>query len=280
MGSSGGVGPAGSLQELFGRRLRRLRERHGLTQTELGRKVPISQGRIAQFENAKELPTADVVRRLDAVLDADGELVDIWGMAGRGVYWSLADTFREAEEKAIRLYHFANMIPGIVQTEDYARAIITEWYELLGGIDIEESVKARMDRQSLLEKPNPPWLWCVVDEAALHRVVGSRAVMRTQLLRMLDLGTRPRITFQVLPFQQAIPGGFASTIVALMAMPDGRQLAYQEAGLHCGFAANPEEVSSYIAFYDHARARALPPAESADLIRTLIEEQYSDNAQL
>ncbi|RLV10163.1 transcriptional regulator [Streptomyces griseocarneus] len=279
MSESGRVGPAGSAQELFGRRLRRLRERHRLTQQALGRKVPISQGRIAQFENGKELPSEDVARRLDEVLGADEELVEIWGLAGQLRYPALAETYREAEGKAARIYHFANIIPGLAQTEDYARAIFTQGNELFGGIDVEQRVKQRCTRQSVLDEPNPPWVWSILDEIALRRVVGGDAVMRTQLLHLLNLGSRPHITFQVLPARQPIPGGLTSTILSLLTLRDGRQLAYQESGLTSSFATSHEEVALYTTFYDHAQSRALPPAESTEFIRALIEEHYRDDPQ-
>ncbi|MGW1075811.1 helix-turn-helix domain-containing protein [Streptomyces sp. NPDC002537] len=279
MSVSSRVEPAGSANELLGRRLRRLRERHGLTQQALGLKVPISQGRIAQFENGKELPTGDVVRRLDEALEADGELADIWGLAGKLLYPALAETYREAEEKATRIYHFANVIPGIAQTENYARAIFTEGNNLFGGIDVEQRVKQRIARQSVLDGPNPPWLWSILDEIALHRVIGGHAVMRAQLLHLLDLGTRPRITFQVLPARQPIPGGLTSTILSLLNLPDGRQLSYQESGLNSSFAKDREEVALYATFYDHAQSRALSPDDSIEFIRAFIEEHYRDDPQ-
>ncbi|MEV5508882.1 helix-turn-helix domain-containing protein [Streptomyces orinoci] len=261
-----------SAQELFARRLRRLRERRGLTQQALGGLVPISQARICRFESGKELPSEEVVQRLDEVLDADGELTDIWPMAARRPYAALVRSYREAEEKAERIYHFANMIPGIAQVEGYARVIITEWNSLVGGLDVEESVQHRLERQSILDGPNAPWLWSVLDEVALRRVVGSPAIMRQQLQHLLDLGTRPRVAIQILPFRQAIPGGFTSTVLSLLSLSDGHQVAYQESGLNSSFATSLEEVGVYTTFYDHVQARALPPDESAEYIRTAIKE--------
>jgi transcriptional regulator with XRE-family HTH domain len=265
-----------SPQELFGRRLRKLRERRELTQQGLGKLVPISQGRIAQFENGKELPTEDVAKRLDDILEADGELSDIWEFAGQLHYAAVTRTYSEAESKAVRICHFANMMPGLAQVEDYARVIVSEWNSLIGGLDVEATLKDRRERQSILDSANPPWLWSVLDEVALRRIVGSPTIMRTQLLHLLELGTRPRVTFQVLPYGQQIPGGFTSTVLSLLTLPDGHQLAYQESGLNTSFAKSFAEVSTYAAFYDHLQARALPPADSADLIRAIIEEHYSD----
>ncbi|MFI1183249.1 DUF5753 domain-containing protein [Streptomyces sp. NPDC020799] len=271
-----GVGPAGSPQELFGRRLKRLRERRGLTQQVLGSQVPISQGRIAQFENGKEFPTEAVAQRLDEILDADGELIDIWGLARRMSYDAWSRTYGDAEAEAVRIYHFANMMPGLAQTEDYARAIISGWHRLFGGLDVEESVQHRAKRQSILDGANPPWLWSILDEVALRRVVGSRDVMRAQLTHLLRLSERPRISFQVLPYDSEIPGGFTSTVLSLLTLPDGQRVAYQESGLNGSFAKNPDEVASYVTFYDHLHAKALPPDDSIAFIRRVLEEHYRE----
>ncbi|MFI2078557.1 DUF5753 domain-containing protein [Streptomyces triculaminicus] len=269
-------GPPGSPQELFGRRLKRLRERRELTQQALGSRVPISQGRIAQFENGKEFPTEAIARRLDEILTADRELTDIWGLAGRMSYEVWSRTYGDAEAEATRIYHFANMLPGLAQTEDYARAIITGWHRLFGGLDIEESVRHRAKRQSILDGANPPWLWSILDEVALRRVVGSRDVMRAQLVHLLRLSERPRITFQVIPYESEIPGGFTSTVLSLLTLPDGQRVVYQESGLNGSFAKNPEEVASYVTFYDHLHAKALPPDDSIAFIRRVLEEQYRE----
>ncbi|MGW0615144.1 helix-turn-helix domain-containing protein [Streptomyces sp. NPDC002788] len=264
--------PSISLPALYGVKLRKLRIRAGFTQRRLGDKIPIAHSRIAQFELGKETPPEDVNARLDAILGADGDLIDLWGHIKRTPIPDWARKFVEYEAKATRmLKYMAQAVPGLLQTEAYARALLRISRPRDTDAEVEELVTARLARQAILERSAPPLLWCILDEAVLRRPVGGRAVMREQLAHVLRMARTPHVVVQVLPFGQGehpVMGGS----LTLLGFERGPDVAYTE-GSHSGeLVETPEEVAEYALAYDLLQAKALPPDESLAVIRSAMEE--------
>jgi hypothetical protein len=140
--------------------------------------------------------------------------------------------------------------------------------------DLEEKLAFRLGRQEILKGPNPPWLWIVLDESALYREVGGPEVMNKQLARMLELGEHPRVDVQVLPFNSREHAAIGSNL-SLVTLPSGERVAYTEGILAGLIFEDLEDVTRFTVIYDRLRANALPPAESAALIRKVMEERYS-----
>ncbi|WP_162890185.1 helix-turn-helix domain-containing protein [Streptomyces olivoreticuli] len=260
--------------------MRKRRKAAGLTQTQLGKLIPISQPMVAQIELGNEIPSKPLAERIDAVLNADRELAQLWHHVRKVTgqeegYPAWARRYIDAEARATRIRHFTNVIPGLAQTEAYARVFIRDGVEFFGTGDLQERVDERIGRQKLLDGPNAPWFWSVLAEEVLHRIIGSHEVMRDQLSKLLDLARKPRVTFQVLPYDRPIPGGvLASGLVSILTMPSGREIAYREDGLSGEFGDRPENVAIYNAFYDRLQANALSPDESISLISTVLEEEH------
>ncbi|MFJ3913076.1 helix-turn-helix domain-containing protein [Streptomyces vinaceus] len=116
--------PSASLAALYGAKLRKLRNRAGLTQRQLGDKIPIAHSRIAQFELGNDVPPEDVNSKLDVLLDAGGDLIDLWGHVRRTPFPDWVQKFMACEAKAIMMRKFSQVIPGLAQTEAYARAVL------------------------------------------------------------------------------------------------------------------------------------------------------------
>ncbi|MFI8362545.1 Scr1 family TA system antitoxin-like transcriptional regulator [Streptomyces sp. NPDC085612] len=264
--------PSASLAALYGAKLRKLRIRAGLTQRQLGDKIPIAHSRIAQFELGNEVPPEDVNGKLDVLLDADGDLVDLRGHIKRTPYPDWARAFVALEAKAVKmLKYMAHAVPGLLQTESYARALLRISRPRDTDGQIEVLVSARLDHQSILEASAPPLMWCILDEAVIRRPVGGPAVMREQLARVLLLAETPHVVVQVLPFKAGghpVMGGS----LTLLSFERGQDVAYTE-GSHSGeLVETAEEVAEYALAYDLLQAQSLSPDESLTVIRSVMKE--------
>lgn len=269
--------PSTSLAALYGAKLRKLRTRAGWTQRELGDKVPIAHSRIAQFELGNETPPEDVSTKLDELLRADGDLTDLWGHVKRTPIPDWARMFVAYEARATAMYKYmAHSVPGLLQTEPYARAVLSVGQVYGNGTaeEVEEKLAARMARQAVLGHSPPAWLWVVLDEAVLHRVVGGPSVMKEQLGHLLDMGALPRVTLQILPYERGAHPGMGGS-VTLLTLPGSGQVVYLE-GINSGTLVEaPGEAEQYAIAYDLLQANALPPDTSADFLRKVMEDRYS-----
>ncbi|MFF7472513.1 Scr1 family TA system antitoxin-like transcriptional regulator [Streptomyces sp. NPDC008092] len=258
---------------LFGARVRRLRTAAGLTQAELGARTHVVSTRITQIERASGAkPTLELARALDVALGADDLLVELWPYVYREAFPDWSRKFMEYSERAVTVRQYAaHVVPGLLQTEPYARAVLSVGRTLGSREQLEERVAARMGRQERLRTPDRPELWVVLDEAVLRRPVGDQAVMRDQLGRLLVTMPERHITVQVLRFDQGAHDVMGGSLTVLT-MPDGSEIAYTE-GAHYGqLIEDPDEVRSFSLTYDRLRAAALPPLMSLDMIRSVLED--------
>ncbi|WP_405777315.1 Scr1 family TA system antitoxin-like transcriptional regulator [Streptomyces sp. NBC_01538] len=260
---------------LFGSRVRRLRMAAGLTQPELGAKVHVVGTRITQIERASGAkPTFTLARALDVALGADDLLTDLWPYVYREAFPNWSRKFMEYSARAVAIREYAaHVVPGLLQTEAYARALLRVGRTLGSEEQLEERVSLRMGRQERLGAPDRPELWAVLDESVLRRPVGGQAVMREQLARLLGTVTEPHIAVQVLPFDQGEHDALGGSLTVLT-MPDGSEIAYTE-GAHYGqLIEDQDEVRSFALSYDRLRAAALPPLMSLDMIRSVMEDNH------
>ncbi|SOE10631.1 Helix-turn-helix domain-containing protein [Streptomyces sp. 2323.1] len=266
-----------SLPALYGVKLRKLRLRAGLAQRQLGDKIPIAHSRIAQFELGKEVPPEDVNAELDVLLDADGDLVDLWGHIKRTPHPDWARTYMALEQQARKVEKYmAHTVPGLLQTEDYARALLNVARPSV-GLQLGRMLEARMRRQDVLTRADPPVFWAILDEAVLRRPVGGTATFREQLARILCvMDEQGHVTVQVLPFAQGehpLLGG-SLTVLSMQNRPG---VAYMESSHSGELVESHEAVAEYALALDHLRAQALPPSQSADLIQAVMEDLPCDS---
>lgn len=175
----------------------------------------------------------------------------------------------EAEASGVRNYE-SLFIPGLLQTEDYALAVVRGTLPSATDGEVADRVQARMERQGVLTKDAPLKLWAIVDEAALRRVVGGSEVMQAQLLRLAEAVKTPNITFQVIPFGAgAHPGMPGSFVLMDFSDPMDTDLIYIDSMAGDLFLEADADVRRYASVFDNLRAIALSPDDSACLIAEL-----------
>ncbi|WP_307865451.1 helix-turn-helix domain-containing protein [Streptomyces montanisoli] len=264
--------PSASLAALYGAKLRKLRVRAGLTQRQLGDRIPIAHSRIAQFELGKEVPPEDVNAKLDVLLGADGDLVDLWGHTKRTPYPDWARKFMAYEAVACAMHKYmAHSVPGLLQTEAYARELLRLGLPWCTTEEIEAAVSARMERQALLRSERPPLFWVVLDEAVIRRPVGGNAVMREQLAQVVNAAAAPRVEVQVLPFAAGAHSAMGGSLTVL-SFESGPDVAYLEADHSGELVEDRVMVAKHSYRYDLVHAQALSPMASTALLHKAMKE--------
>ncbi len=270
--------PSSSPRALLGAELRHRRENAGLSQTELGAPLFVSGSSIGQLESGVRRMQMDQAEKFDEALGADGFFVRNCAALKKSKYPDHFAETAEAEARATTIKEYApQLIPGLLQSEAYARAVFREYQPTAVAAAIDELVAARLERAQLLADPTQPMLWAVLDEAVLRRTVGGPEVMSGALQHVAELAQQRRIIVQVLPFSAgghaAMGGG-----LKLMAFPDAPPLAYLD-GLGSGqLLDDPGTVGGYELTYDLVVASAISPAASLALIESVAED-YEHEAE-
>ncbi|MDI3405922.1 helix-turn-helix domain-containing protein [Streptomyces cavernicola] len=263
--------PGASPLDYYGSELRRLRVEADLKQGELGSIVFCTGSLIGQIETAHKVPTRELSERLDAALGTDGHFSRLVGLVLRSQLpsWFQAYAAMEAKATYISTYQ-AQLVYGLLQTEAYAKAVLGVRFD---G-DLDAQVAARLERQRVLERDEPPLVWVVLSEAVLRQEIGGAAVMRGQLARLLDLQERPWLKIQILPFEAGAHSGLMGTFNMLRFEGDP-DLVYTEDFVQGHMTANPQAIREGSLRYDHLRAAALSVEDSAERIARVMEERYA-----
>jgi transcriptional regulator with XRE-family HTH domain len=259
--------------DFFGTELKRRREDAGLTQVELGLRVFVSGGYIGQFEQAIRKPQLDVAQRIDGVLQTDGiferlcrKLIDDKRYAD---YFARA---AELEAQATKICEFAPaLVPGLLQTPAYARAVTLAMNPFAPDEFIDEKVSGRMERAQILKDATRPVYWVILHENVLRIPVGGPAVMAEQLEHVVALARERTVMVQVLPYTA---GAYAVMTgdLRLMEFEDAPPTAYTEAVYSGTLLDDPAVVKHVQSAYDLLRAAALSPEASLDLIESAAED--------
>ncbi|GAA3864886.1 hypothetical protein GCM10023084_17440 [Streptomyces lacrimifluminis] len=174
----------------------------------------------------------------------------------------------QPEARTVRNYE-SLFIPGLAQTESYARTVIKGVLPTAGQKAIGQRVRVRMERQALLSKEDPLRLWAIVDEAAVRRTVGSREVMREQALRLVE---EPHITFQVIPFDKGAHVGLSGSFVRMdFPDPSDPEAVYVDTRAGDVFLESEPELRHCKSMFEHLQAVAMGPNDSADLLTKVAE---------
>ncbi|WP_431995726.1 helix-turn-helix domain-containing protein [Streptomyces griseoflavus] len=259
--------------EFFGAELKRRREDAGFTQVELGTRVFVSGGYIGQFEQAIRKPQWDVAQRIDETLQTDGiferlcrKLIDDRRYAE---YFAKA---AELEALATEICEFAPaLVPGLLQTPEYARAVTLAMNRFAPDEYIEEKVSGRMERARILNEDRRPVHWVILHENVLRIPVGGAAVMGEQLEYVAALTRRRTVLTQVLPY---MAGAYPTMTgpLKLMQFEDAPPTAYAEAVYSGNLLDDPAVVKQAQSAYDLLRADALAPEASLVLIESAAED--------
>jgi len=264
----------------LGIELRRLREHAELTCEDVGQRLECSGTRISRMETGRISVRPGDVRELLEVYGVSGaeadSLVQLAREARRKGWWHtygrVLPTWFEAyiglESEAVRLHDFQSLvIPGLLQTEDYARAVLRAGPHARSSAEIDRQVALRMERQKILSQAEPPDVWVVLSESVLRVHVGGPAIMRAQLRQLAGVAERPNITLQVLPLATVAHVHPVSPFT-MLEFPNTADPAvvYLEHLTGSLFLENEDEVRRYRVIFDHLRAESLGTGESADLI--------------
>lgn len=270
--------PSSSPRALLGAELRHRREDAGLSQTDLGAPLFVSGSFIGQLESGVRRMQMDQAEKFDEVLGADGFFVRNCAALKRSKYPEHFAEAAEAEARAEAIREYApQLVPGLLQTEAYARAVFREGLPTATETAIDELVAARLERAQLLADPTVPMLWVVLDEAVLRRVVAGPATMAAALRHITGPMQRHRVIAQVLPFSAGAHMALEGSL-KLMAFTDAPPLAYLQ-GLGTGqLQDDPASVRQYELTYDLVVANAISPAASLALIESVAED-YDHEAQ-
>ena len=286
-GPSGPSGPT-VRRLVVGSQLRRLREAAGITRDAAGYAIRGSESKISRLELGRvSFKQRDIIDLLTLYGIAEDDerveaLVTLAEEANQPGWWHRYDdvmakwfqTYIGLEEAAdyIRTYEI-QFVPGLLQTEDYARAVVSVGSPQDSDREVEAKVRVRTERQRILERDKPPTLWAVIDEAALRRPIGGRRVMRGQIEHLLDLMKRPNISVQVVPFRQ---GGHAAESGAFTILRfDGEDLpdvVYLEQLVSALYLDKVEQVDRYAQTMVRLTGEAPPPEDTADLLARILEQ--------
>lgn len=275
------------LRLVLGSRLRQLREARSITREDAGFAIRASDSKISRLElgrvGFKERDVADLLSLYGVLDDAAREgFLGLARQTNRPGWWhDYADVLEPwfemyvgLEEAASRIREYeVQFVPGLLQTPDYVRAVTLLGHGGAGDADIERRVDLRLTRQRLLIGPDAPHLWAVVDEAALRRPLGGRAVMRAQLRHLSELTAMPNVTIQIVPFQDgghAAAGGAFS--ILRFAERDLSDVVYLEQLTSAVYLDKPAEVDDYLAVMERLCLDARPPEETTGILAQLIDD--------
>jgi transcriptional regulator with XRE-family HTH domain len=271
---------------VLGGHLRRLREARGITAELAADSIRGSHSKISRMEHGrvgfKERDVADLLT-LYGVIDGEerAALLNLAREANLPGWWhAYSDILPtwvepyvglEAAASIIRTYQI-QFIPGLLQTDDYARALIRQGLAA-SEEDIARSTELRVSRQEILHGPNAPQLWVVLDEGAVRRPVGGRAVIRGQVEHLLAMAEHPSVTIQVLPFHAGAHSAMGGPFTILrFAEPDLQDVVYIEQLTSALYLDKPTEVDSYLEVMEQLCLQAEPAANTASLLRRILAE--------
>ena len=280
-----------ALRILLGAQLRQLREAKGLTRAAAGYTIRASESKMSRLElgrvSFKDRDIRDLLV-LYGVEDPDHRdaLLSLAKQANQSAWWhrysdilpSWFQTYVGLEETAmlIRTYE-GHLVPGLLQTEDYARAVMFAGLPGEPDAEVERWLRLRMDRQGLLTRSDPPRLWAVMDEAALRRPVGGPVVMRAQLEHLISATKLPNVTLQVVPFRAGAHAALGQPFVILrFADPDLPDMVYLEQSTSGLWLDKREEVDSYAQVMDRLVVQAEDPNDTEEILSSILTDMESE----
>jgi transcriptional regulator with XRE-family HTH domain len=270
------------LRIVLGTHLRRLREANGITREAAGDAIRASHAKISRLElgrvGFKERDIVDLLS-LYGVTEA-GEREEYLSLARRANsrgWWhqdsnllpSWFETYLGLEQAAsvIRTYQ-VQFVPGLLQSEEYARSVILVGHQDESADDIDRRVRLRMNRQKMLTEPGAPQLWAVIDEAALSRPFGTRRVMHDQIEYLLEMTSLPNVTVQILPFEFGIHAAAGGPFTILrFAEADLPDVVYLEQLNSAIYLDKRPEVEDYLAVMERVSVQAETPSETKAILR-------------
>ena len=270
-----------------GARLRQLREAKGISRADAGWAIRGSDSKISRMElgrvSFKERDVADLLELygMDDPVERDRLLILTkeantpgWWNAYNDVLASWFQNYLDLEQAAelIRTYE-VQFVPGLLQTDAYARAVIALGGVALGEQAVDRRAALRMARQQVFDRPHPPRLWAIIDEAALRRPIGGPAVLREQIVALIEVCERPEVRLQVIPFasggHSAMGGAFSILRFPHQDVPDVVYIEHLTSGL---YLEKREDIDLYSGAMAQLSLEAEPPDRTPAILRTILSE--------
>jgi transcriptional regulator with XRE-family HTH domain len=261
---------------VFGRLLKALRERARLSQKQLGDLVYCSGSMVSAVETGAKPAKLDLVQRMDQALNACGALIAVWPITTAGTYPSWFARVAELEREAFKIHEWeVRVIPGLLQTAEYARAMMRAGRPTDDDENIERDVNARVSRQEIFSGSNPPVAWFVIDEPVLHRPIGGSSVMWKQLEKLERMSELPNIIIQVMPSDVGCHPGIEGPL-RILEFLDSPPVWYTEGWYSGRMVETPRDVASAMTCFDLIKASALSPDESRRAIASIRNKKYEE----
>lgn len=262
----------------LGRTLLLLREKAGKTLAQLAAETSYDKSYLYRLEKGERLSKRAVMEDLDTYYGSAGLLVRLWRDARKEVIKDKYKAFMELEATARIMWMFQLAVPGLLQTEEYARTVLSglSRAQTTAGNreEIEEQVAARMGRQELLYREPAPSIRVILDEGAVRRPVPDAQVWADQLSRLVEAAELPSVALQVLPYAAGVHDVMNSHLTLLWQRV-GEPVAYVEGNGIGELIEDPDRVLSFRLSYDLVRDAALTPEQSTAFIKGLLEESRS-----
>lgn len=256
----------------FGSQMKLFRRRAGLSRAELGDRIGYSEATVASVEQGRRMPQQEFVDQVDETLGVGGVLRAGMPYLLQSRYPTWFRDFALLEAEAVSLYSYENhVIPGLLQTEGYARAVISADCPPPDDESIESGVTARLDRQRLLSRKPAPILGFVIEEVVLRRPIGGKETLRAQLRHLLECADMRNVSLQIMPTMRETHTGLDGPMV-LLETQEERSLAYVEGQGGSFLVSQRKEVNKMARRYGIIRAQALSPEDSAALIEQAAED--------
>ncbi len=271
-GEISGISADSSPLAVFAAELRAQRQVRGWTQVALGDKIGYSGSFVSDVERSERTPRLDFAQACDREMGLPGSFVRIHELIRQNAYPAWFYPVIPFEAKAVRIHGWElGAVPGLMQTEDYARALIGASRPQDSDAAVEALVGARIERQAILAGERPPMLWYVLDESVLRRMVGGTGVMSAQLDRLIAAAGAGGFVIQVLPFSASDQAGVDGPI-SVFEFDDAPTVCYTECYSGGRIVEDHAEVAEMMTTVSMLRASALSPRDSLELMRGIRSE--------
>ena len=275
------------LRILLGAQLRRLREAKRITLEDAGKLIRASHSKISRLETGrvrfKDRDITDLLTFYGVTDEEEREALRALARQANAPGWwhdysdvlpHWFEAYVGLEEVATQIREYeVQFVPGLLQTEEYARAVTILGHDAASAREIDRRVRLRMARQAVLDRPDPPNVWAVIDEAVLRRPAGGASAMEGQLKHLADLALRPNVTIQIVPFRvgghSAAGGPFS---ILRFAEPDLQDVVYIEQLTSALYLDKPVEVDSYLEVMEQLCLQAEPVANTTKVLKQILSE--------
>lgn len=257
----------------FANQLRGWRARRGWSQAELAGELGYSNALVSQVEQEHKPPSAEFAAKCDEVFETPATFADLQELVAREAWPSYFAPVIDSETRAVQVHEWEQrVVPGLLQTEDYARSVIRAGQPRILADELERKVASRIERQAIFARAaGRPMYWVVIHEGVLRHVVGSPEIMQTQLDRLIEAADSPDVLIQVLPYSANDHPGTDGPIL-VFDFAGAPSSGYTECNGGGMIVEQPEQVAGLVTRINLIRAAALSPRESRKYIVRIRDE--------